>query len=364
MSGREEAPPGTPGAGERVTAVAPANIAFVKYWGAHDVDAGVPRNRTVSMTLRRCVSRCTVAAAGSPGRDEVLRATGDGELVPAPEGFAAPIRAHLGRLRRRAGREVSLRVATRNNFPASAGLASSASGFAALTLAVTRLLGLEDGPASLSRLARLSGSGSAARSTLGGYVEWPARNPGRDGRSGTEDGAPPPETEMRGPARQLAPPGHWDLRDVIAIVDTRPKAVPSREGHRRAPTSPHYATRLEEVARRLQAVRSAIRGRDLEALGPVLEEEAVELHLIAMSSRPPIFYWSPGTLEVVRAVRAMRDEGTPAFFTIDAGPNVHVLCRPDAEPDVAERLEPIPAVERVIRDGVGAGARLDDRHLL
>lgn len=361
-------PAGRPGAGrtdarapgEKVTAVAPSNIAFVKYWGARDLEAGIPRNRTVSMTLRQCVSRCTLAPAPGADRDEVLRVGGDGATEAAPEPFAAPVRAHLDRLRRRAGREVPVRVATRNSFPSSAGLASSASGFAALTLAGARLLGLDLGAAALSRLARRSGSGSAARSMRGGYVEWPARPTRSDGDDVGDDR----EASLRGPARRLADPGHWELRDVVAIVDAAPKAVPSREGHRRAATSPHYGARLEEVGRRLRSVRSAIRSRDLEALGPVLEEEAVELHLVAMSSRPPIFYWSPGTLEVIEEVRRARREGTPAFFTIDAGPNVHVLCPPAVEPDVAARLERLGAVERVIRDGVGPGPRLDDGHLL
>lgn len=335
--------------GEKVTAVAPANVAFVKYWGARDLEAGVPRNRTVSMTLRRCVSRCTLVPAPGADRDEVLRVSDGGEPEPAPEPFAAPVRAHLDRLRRRADRQIPMRVATRNTFPSSAGLASSASGFAALTLAGARLLGLDLGTGALSRLARRSGSGSAARSLMGGYVEWPAGD-----RS----------TTLRGPARRLAGPGHWELRDVVAIVDAAPKPVPSREGHRRAATSPHFATRLGEVGRRLRSVRSAIRSRDLEALGPVLEEEAVELHLVAMSSRPPIFYWKPGTLEVLGEVRRAREEGVPAYFTIDAGPNVHVVCPPEAEADVVARLERLDAVDRVLRDGVGPGARLEDEHLL
>lgn len=336
---------------EKATAVAPSNIAFVKYWGARDLEAAVPMNRSVSMTLRHCVSWCTVEARPGPGDDEVfVPGAEDGEPTPAPDDFAEPVLRHLARLRRRAGRRVAFRVATRNSFPSAVGLASSASGFAALTLATVRVLGMDPDPDELSRLARSSGSGSAARSVLGGYVEWPSSRAEAEG--------------MEAPARQIAGADHWDLRDVIAIVSTAPKEVSSREGHRRATTSPHYERRLECVSRRVDGIRAAIGERDLERLGPLLEEEAVEMHLVAMSSRPPIFYWSPGTVAVMDAVRSMRDQGIPAYFTMDAGPNVHVLSTAEAEPEVAERLDRLDAVQRVIRDGVGSGPRMETEHLL
>src|SRR6185295_13265009 len=139
--------------------------------------------------------------------------------------------------------------------------------------------------AELSRLARSSGSGSAARSVVGGYVQWP------DGHAD--------EGEAGSYAVQIADADHWDLRDVIAVVEIGPKTVSSLDGHRRALTSPYYEIRQQLIPGRLEEVRRAIRERDLARLGPVLEEEAVDLHLIAMSSKPPIFYWSPGALAVL-----------------------------------------------------------------
>lgn len=329
------------------TAVAPANLAFVKYWGARDLQRAVPRHPSVSMTLSRCRSRCT-ASARPEGGDEVLTADEDGALDVAAEDFSAPVLRHVERLRRLAGGGPPLRVATRNNFPTGAGLASSASGFAALTMVCSRVFGLEPSAGERSVWARSSGSGSAARSTLGGYVQWPASG-----------------DDMEGPARQLAPPEHWDLRDVVALVDPGEKEVSSREGHRRAGTSPHYRRRLELVPDRIDEVRAAIRDRDLGRLGPVLETEAVELHLVAMSSRPPVFYWSPGTLRVMEAVRSLRsDRGAGAYCTIDAGPNVHVVCEPEDEEGVVERLRKLPPVREVLRDRVGAGPRYDAEHLL
>jgi diphosphomevalonate decarboxylase len=322
----------------KASAAAPANIALIKYWGARDLARVLPANPSISMTLSLCVSRSTVEHLGGEGGDEVFLAGDGGELAPAPPPFADRVRAHLEVLRRATGTGGRFRVATANTFPAAAGIASSASGFAALTLAVTRAVGLEIEPRRLSDLARRSGSGSAARSLFGGFVEWPA------GKGEGEAYAVP-----------LAPAGHWDLRDVIALVETAPKEVSSLEGHRRAPTSPYYASRLGLLPARLEAVRRAIAGRDLGALGPVVEEEAIDLHLIAMSSRPPIFYWAPATLAVLAAVRQLRRDGIGAWATMDAGANVHVLCEAADEEAVATRLGGVGGVRALIRDRAGRG---------
>ena len=324
---------------ERATVVAPSNIAFIKYWGARDLAATVPANRSISMTLSQCVTRTTVALGGSEDEIRMLR---DGELAAAPPAFAERVLGHLDNLRRVAGYDGAFQVATENSFPSAAGIASSASGFAALTLAGAGALGLDLSVPELSVLARRSGSGSAARSVLGGYVEWPIG----EGEAGNHAGP-------------LAPAEHWSLCDVIALVASGPKKVSSLDGHRRAPSSPYFARRLELLPGRLERVRQAIAHRDLSTLGPVLEEEAIDLHLIAMSSDPAILYWQPGTLEVLHAVRALRAEGIGAWATMDAGPNVHVLCGPEDEPAVAERLAALPAVEGVLRDRVGAGPHRD-----
>ncbi len=332
----------------KTTVAAPANIAFVKYWGARNLDLALPMNSSISMTLDHCVSRCTVEVLDG-GHDEIWLSEPDGGFgTPAPD-FTRRVVEHLDRVRAWAGRDEPFRVATRNTFPSAAGLASSASGFAALTLATVGALGRRDVPArELSDLARRSGSGSAARSVLGGYVEWPD---------------PAGEQDESSYAVQLAEAAHWDLRDVIAVVEIGPKVVSSRDGHRLAHTSPYYTRRLDLLPERLRTVRSAIEARDLDLLGPILEAEAVDLHIIAMSSHPPIFYWSPGTVAVLRAVRELRQEGLAAWATLDAGANVHVICDTDSEDEVADRLEDLPAVGFVIRDGVGDGPEYDNTHL-
>ena len=333
----------------KATVTAPANIAFIKYWGARDLDRAIPMNTSISMTLEHCVSQCTVETLDPGGEDEVWLAEPDGGFgTPDPE-FARRIREQLDRVRQWAGRKDRVRVATRNSFPTAGGLASSASGFAALTLAAVGAFGKKPSQRELSLLARRSGSGSACRSVFGGFVEWSANA----GNGSDEESY----------ARQIADADHWDLRDVIAVVEIGPKTVSSIEGHKLASTSPYYSKRLELVPGRVEKVRKAIRERDLDALGPVIEEEAIDLHLITMSSHPPIFYWSPGSLAVLRAVRELRQEGLAAWATMDAGANVHVICDADSEDEVAERLEDLPAVGFVIRDGIGPGPEQEEEHL-
>ena len=333
----------------KATVTAPANIAFIKYWGARDLDRAIPMNTSISMTLEHCVTQCTVETLDHGGEDEVWLAEPDGGFGTPDPDFARRMRAQLDRVRQWAGRKEPLRVATRNTFPTAGGLASSASGFAALTLAAVGAFGKKTSPRDLSLLARRSGSGSACRSVFGGFVEW-AANAGNG-------------SDEESYARQIADADHWDLRNVIAVVEIGPKTVSSIEGHRLATTSPYYTKRLELIPGRVERVRKAIHERDLDALGPVIEEEAIDLHLITMSSHPPIFYWSPGSLAVLRAVRELRQEGLAAWATMDAGANVHVICDADSEDEVAERLEDLPAVGFVIRDGVGPGPEQEEEHL-
>lgn len=335
----------------RATFVAPANIAFIKYWGIRDESKVIPSNPSISMTLSRCVSKCTVefdaAGSGDGSEDEIwFRRVGD-RFEAASESFARPVLRHLDRLRRRAGKNGALRVWTENSFPTGAGIASSASGFSALTLAACDALSsppADTGEASV--LARLSGSGSAARSVLGGYVEWPAK-----------------ESNGDLPAVQIATADHWDLCDVVAVVDAVAKEVSSRDGHRRAATSPRFAPRLEELEARLRVVRDAIERRDIEALGETLETEAIDLHQVAMTSKPPIYYWKPGTLSVLWAIRSLRSEGVPVYATIDAGPNVHAICPAGFEDRVAEAFESMREVQTVLRDRVGTGPYSTPEHL-
>ncbi len=325
----------------KATAIAPSNIALIKYWGLRNEALLVPHNASISMTLTHARTRTTVEY-DPEGEGTEVWLTEDGAAASAPDGFRQPVVAHVEKIRERLGIvRGGFRVQTENTFPAAAGLASSASGFAALAVATCGALGHHLGQREGPGFALLGGSGSAARSLAGGYVQWPSRG-------------------LRDQIEVVAPFDHWTLCDVIAVVNAEPKDVSSLEGHKRASSSSHFARRLELLPARTEIVRRAILQKDFERLIKAVEEEAMELHLIAMSAKPRIIYWKPGTLDVLARVEELRDGGVPCCFTMDAGPNVHVLCEPDQEQAVVDALDDLGVVERVIRDRTGPGARFLD----
>lgn len=321
------------------TSCSNANIAFVKYWGARVPDLNIPYNDSLSMNLSDATTLTTVHFGDYPADSLTI----DGRL--ANEAQTVRVSRHLDHLRRLAGVQDRARVVSRNSFPMGTGMASSAAGFAALTVAAAAALGLSLAERELSALARL-GSGSACRSVPGGYTLW---------RAGHDHASSYAET--------VAPPEHWALRDVLAVVSDEHKAVGSTQGHRRAETSPFLDARLADLPRRLARVQAALAARDMPTLGEELEAEAIALHVLAMTSRPPILYWEPATLEIMRLCPAWRAEEIAVYFTLDAGPNVHLICEARDEAAVVERLRALPAVQRVIVNGPAGPTRLVDDHL-
>lgn len=324
----------------KATAVAGSNIALIKYWGNSDAALRIPTNNSLSMTLDTAQTTTTVIFAPEFTADELI-------LNGKPAAATAVARAstHLDHIRQRGGVAWRGHVVSHNSFPTGAGIASSASGFAALTVAACGALGLAADHAELSRLARL-GSGSACRSIDGGFVEWQA-----GGRHADSFAAP------------IAPPEHWDLVDVIAIVAAAEKDVSSTQGHALAPTSPYFQARLGELQLNLQRVRAAIFARDLAALGEHIEAEAISLHVMMMTSRPSILYWTEGTIALMHALRRWRRAGIEAYFTMDAGPNVHIITERSTVPALLEKLKEIPQVADTLVCGVGGAARLLETHL-
>jgi diphosphomevalonate decarboxylase len=319
----------------KATAVACANIAFIKYWGKRDVELNLPANSSLSMNLDRLTTVTTVEF--SPDYDDdVVILDGREEWGTARQRIVT----HLDRVRVMAGLQNRARVISENSFPTGAGLASSSSGFAALSLAASKAAGLELSQRELSILARF-GSGSACRSIPGGFTEWTA------GASSEESFA-----------KQIAPPDHWDLRDVIAIVSRAHKRVGSTEGHALAPTSHLYQARVASVADRLPRARAALLEKDLATLGRLIEEDAVSMHAVMMTSRPPIYYWLPSSVRLIHEVQHWRAEGLEVYFTFDAGPNVHLICQATDQAEVEKRLKDIEEVLEVIVSGPGPGARV------
>jgi diphosphomevalonate decarboxylase len=320
-----------------------SNIAFIKYWGVSDPTLNIPLNNSISMTLADAHTTTTVAwdVAGETSADTI---TLDGEELSPSK--ARRIVEHLDRLRALAGVNYCARVVSWNNFPTASGIASSASGFAALTVAGCAALGLDWDAARLSAIAR-RGSGSASRSLFAGFVEW---------HKGSGDGD--------SVARQIYPPDHWDLRDIVAVVSGEEKKVSSANGHLLALTSPLVEARSIRVTGWLDEVRQALADRDITQLGPAIELDALTMHSVMMTSQPSLLYWQPGTLAILSAVQHWREEdGLPVYFTIDAGPNVHLICEADIAPEIESRLAQIDAVESVITSRPGPGPQVMDEHL-
>ncbi len=319
----------------KARAFAKANIAFIKYWGDRDERLRLPSNGSISMNLAGLETYTTVAFDESLDQDRLKI---NGRVV---EGIALDrVALFLDHVRYRAGIHHFAEVDSENNFPSSAGIASSASAFAALALASARAAGLDLDEAGISRLARL-GSGSACRSVPEGFVEW---------RMGTSD--------QDSYAVSIAPPGHWDLVDCIAIVNSGPKDISSTEGHALANSSPFQAVRVADAPRRLEICRSAILHRDFGALADIVELDSHMMHAVMMTSTPPLMYWQEATLTVLRAVREHRSQGLPACATIDAGANVHVICESGQKGKVGRMLRSLPGVRRVLVAGPGGAARL------
>jgi diphosphomevalonate decarboxylase len=302
-----------------------ANIALAKYWGKADVRHNVPAVPSISMTLDQLVTETKVRFDPSLTADSVRL---DGRRASTEE--AARVVAMLDRVRREADLRVFARVSSHNHFPTAAGLASSASGFAALAAAASAAAGLRHGPRRLSALARES-SASAARSIYGGFVELPA------GKKGDADLA----------ARRIAPPSHWNLRLIVAQTVPGPKKVGSTEGMERSrKTSPFYAPWIERAPKWSRVIKRAIKERNLETLGHAMEQSTLAFHCCAMTAEPPIFYWAPETLNVLETVRGLRDRGVSAWATMDAGPHVKTLCDASDAARVRQALDRTAGVTR------------------
>ncbi|GAB4548706.1 MAG: diphosphomevalonate decarboxylase [Anaerolineae bacterium] len=324
----------------KATAIAHPNIAFIKYWGNHDEALRLPANPSLSMNLGDLVTTTTLAFDEGLGGDEVVI-----DEQPAGESARARVSAHLDLVRQRAGLKAPARVVSRNNFPTGAGVASSASGFAALTVAACAAAGLDLSQAELSALAR-RGSGSASRSLPGGYTEWLM---GRGNASSF--------------ARTVAPASHWDLRDLVVVVSREHKAVGSSRGHGLAVSSPLHQARLAAVPAMLAGCKRALLARDLSAMGVLIEQDAVMMHAVMMTSRPPLYYWTPETIAVIQAVQRWRAEGLPVYYTIDAGPNVHLICQARDAAAVEAQARALPGVLDILISGPGGPAHLVEAHL-
>ena len=320
------------------TAQAFPNIAFIKYWGNRDQHLRLPANGSISMNLDSLLTRTQVTWHERRGTGEDTLTINGGKVTGAG---LERVSTFLDEVRRLADMKAAAEVVSENNFPAGAGIASSASAFAALALAATKAAGLDLSEAKLSRLAR-RGSGSACRTIPGGFVEWQAG-------AGDEDSF----------ARSIAPPEHWPLADCVAVVSAEHKTTGSTQGHALADTSPLQAGRVTDAPRRLDICQRAILERDFNALAEIVELDSNLMHAVMMTSTPPLFYWQESTLSVMRLVHAWRLGGLPVCYSIDAGPNVHVITEGAEAGRVADLLGTVSGVQKVFVARVGGPARLE-----
>jgi len=313
------------------------NIALVKYWGKRDRARNLPAVPSLSITLGAMWTRTRVHFDPDAAGDSLAL---DGEPAPRELDRARPT---LDRLRALAGCDWPASVESGNNFPTAAGLASSASGFAALVVAGAGALGLDPGPERLSELARL-GSGSAARSIFGGFVAM-AMGEREDGRDAV--------------ARPLLAASAWPLEVVVAVTDPGRKDIASGDGMQHtAATSDFYRAWTAGAEADFEAARQAVENRDFERLAETSEASCLKMHAVALSARPGLMYWNGATVEGIRAIRQLRAEGVPAFFTVDAGPQIKAVCLPGHGEAVAGALSALPGVCRTTVSGLGEGARV------
>ncbi|MBW1808358.1 MAG: diphosphomevalonate decarboxylase [Deltaproteobacteria bacterium] len=315
-----------------------ANIALIKYWGKADKSLNLPATGSISMTLSSLQTTTRVTFDTKFDRDEVSLNSSQ-----APEGVRQRISRFLSLVRSMAGIDLFGQVDSHNNFPTAAGLASSASGYAALAVSASRAAGLDLSRSDLSQLAR-QGSGSAPRSLIGGFVElgiW-------DGR-GTQ----------RCSLDQIASTKHWDIRLVIAVCGQHEKKISSGSGMERSRlTSDFYEQWIKTHNRDLDTARQAVKEKDISRLGPVVESSCFKMHAVALSSQPPLLYWNPITVAAMQKVWSLRETGLEGYVTIDAGPQVKVLCEAKNSKAIAEQLEAIPGVEKVFNEQPGSGVEL------
>jgi diphosphomevalonate decarboxylase len=313
----------------KAIAEAHSNLAFIKYWGKFDTKLNIPVNNSISMNLSNAITKTSVEFDSSLKEDEIVFES-DNQLGSI---FYDRIISHLDRIRDLAGVYLKARVITENNFPAGIGIASSASGFAALTVAATTALSLNLSQSEMSSLAR-SGSGSACRSIPDGFVEWLA---------GTNHDS--------SYAVQIAPADHWDIVVVSVIVNKAMKKLSSSDGQVLAMSNPFMDPRLKMLSKRIDLLRSAILAKDFETFGRETELDAISFHAIAMTTPfeknsswfSGIFYWAPETLEIMHSVQEHRSNGKNIYFTLDAGSTIHLLC---LKQDLSSVLDFVKQVEK------------------
>ena len=300
----------------KASAIAHPNIALIKYWGKRNLKKNLPAVSSLSLTLSDFYTQTTVEWGSSEDSfvlNDMPQAARSAQRVFDFLDLIDPHRPPCA-------------VLSKNNFPTAAGLASSSSAFAALALAATTAAQRDYTPKQLSVLAR-QGSGSACRSIWGGWVLWD-----RGSKESGEDSHGQP----------LADPDHWSLCMIIAVVSDQKKAISSTSGMlQSAQTSPFYSAWVESSQADIEAAKKAVLNKDLHTLGTLMEHSTLKMHATMMTTQPSIRYWKPKSLAIIECVEALRSRGFSCYQTMDAGPNVKILCPSQEAPHIAQEISRI-----------------------
>lgn len=318
------------------TAKAHTNIALVKYWGKKDQDLIIPQTDSLSLTLNEFYTTTTVNFDNHLTSDLVAI---DQHILSKKE--AQKVAHVLDIVRQLSGIKSFAWVDSINHVPTAAGLASSASAFAALAGAASVAAGLNLSSRDLSRLAR-RGSGSATRSIYGGLVEW---------QKGTDD-----DSSFAQPVLENV---DFPIEMLAVLVDTKKKKVSSRSGMQSSvETSPYYDAWRQVVANDMVAIKKAIKAKDIDQIGHIAEENALRMHALTFSADPGFTYFNGETLTIIKAVEDLRNQGVNCYYTMDAGPNVKVIYDRGNRNKIVEELSNIVGPERLVVSQPGPGIKI------
>jgi diphosphomevalonate decarboxylase len=323
----------------KASAVAPSNIAFIKYWGKKNEVLRLPENGSISMNLSNLLTTTTVEFSSIYKEDSI---TING-VQEANEGSRAI--KHLDRIRQLAKINDKAKVVTTNNFPTGTGLSSSASGFAALTVAGAKAAGLNLSEKELSILAR-QGSGSACRSIPNGFVEW------LDG-----------DTSETSYSVSLYPPDYWDIVDVVAVVSKNKKEVSTTEGQKLVNSSPFFPVRLANIKNKIELMKKYLKEKNFSSFGELLESEALELHAIMLTLKPSLIYLLPGSLKIMHLVKKWRANGLEVYFTVNTGQDIHLIVQKKDVQNLVQKLSEVKEVSKTIINDPDKGTRVISDHL-
>jgi len=324
----------------KATCQAPANIAFIKYWGKKNEKLRIPLNSSISMNLSNVYTITTIEFSSSFKKDS-FQFKNEFALVQEKQ----RVFKNLDRIRKIAGINLFAKIVSQNSFPKSIGMSSSASGLAALILASCQAAGLNFSEKKLSQIARVA-SGSSCRSIPDGFVEWQA---------GSND--------KNSYAFSLFPADYWQIFDVVVIVNEKTKKIKSTSGHSLAATSPFLKTRLQGMAKKIKLIKKYLQKKDFTAFGELCEKEALNMHAIMISSWPSLLYWTSETLVLMKMAQQWRNQGLETYFTLNTGQTVHFLILKKDLKKLLVRLKKLKIIQRIIINQPANGAKIINKHL-